>query len=155
VLVKRGMLMHGWSPELQMILDKWPKHYSDLTPDQWPKELLPKALTKRILSKNNRLTLREVLNWIQGNVYETRYSRKFLDSIDGAPFACLRLDGAGLNKEVGYGVAVWYHCEKSSDIVRRLNLDREIRLTVNGATQSRLHMGVISLGERTAKLHVD
>lgn len=41
VLVKRGVLMHGWNPELQAILDKWPKHYSDLTPEQWPKGMLP------------------------------------------------------------------------------------------------------------------
>ena len=42
VLVKCGVPMHGWSPEPQAILDKWPKHYSDLTPEQWPKGLLPK-----------------------------------------------------------------------------------------------------------------
>lgn len=46
VLVKRGVLMHGWSPELQAILDKWPKHYSDLTPEQWPKEMLPPSLSR-------------------------------------------------------------------------------------------------------------
>ena len=42
VLVKRWVLMHGWSPELQAIPDKRPKHHSDLTLEQWPQKLLPK-----------------------------------------------------------------------------------------------------------------